>query len=123
MLREWGFICDRLTHNDLLSTAGQEQTGKLIRGDYIVLWISSPDDWHARTTNKKTSGHWRRIQNWMEKAILLKIILVCIGPPGLFWKITNVLETLENAAVPIIRLRVCTLDEKFDKKNSKPSGA
>ena len=38
------YECDRLTHRELLSSAGTEYTGKLFSGEYSLLWISSPQE-------------------------------------------------------------------------------
>ena len=74
-LRQRGHQCDRLTHNELLSSSGTEYTGKLLRGEYSMLWISTPNDWHARIPTKKATAHWQRILHWIQKAINLRIIL------------------------------------------------
>ena len=44
LLRSYGHDCDRITHNDLMSSSGTEYTGKLLKGGYDLLWISSPHD-------------------------------------------------------------------------------
>ena len=59
-LRERGYECDRITHQELLSSAGTDYTGKLLRGDYGLLWISTPSDWQVRA-QKKATPHWQRI--------------------------------------------------------------
>ena len=82
LLRSYGCACDRITHTELLSSSGTEYTGKLLRGDCDLLWISSPHDWHTRTVSKKTNTHWQRIQNWLEKAMLFGMIFVLFGPPS-----------------------------------------
>ena len=80
-LREKGYECD-LTHSELLSSSGTEHTGKVFKGDYSLLWIRSPDDWHVRTVIKKTTAHWQRIRHWVQKSVVLGMILILFGPLG-----------------------------------------
>ena len=90
LLKSYGHDCDRITHNELLSASGTEYTGKLLKGDYDLLWISSPHDWHTRTPSKKTTTHLQRIHNWLEKALALGMIFVLFGPPGFLWKVPTI---------------------------------
>merc|ERR1712242_58772 len=46
-LRQRGYVCDCITHNELMASTGQECTGKLIKGDYNLLWIATPSDWYV----------------------------------------------------------------------------
>ena len=48
-LRQRGYVCARITHNELMASTGQEYTGKLIKGEYKLLWIATPSDWYVRT--------------------------------------------------------------------------
>ena len=48
-LRQRGYVCDSITHNELMASTGQEYTGNLIKGDYKLLWIATPSDWYVRT--------------------------------------------------------------------------
>ena len=80
-LRDRGYEGDRITHNGLLSADGTAYTGKLLKGDYSLLWISTPNDWHVRTPTLKTTTHWQRIQHWIQKALVLGILLITYGPP------------------------------------------
>ena len=52
-LRERGYECDRIIHNELMTSAGEEYTGKLQKGDYVLVWISTLADWYVRTPGKK----------------------------------------------------------------------
>ena len=36
-LKRRGCSCDRITHNEFMTTAGSEYTGRLLKGDYSVL--------------------------------------------------------------------------------------
>jgi len=122
-LRECGYTCERLTHNELLSSAGTEYTGKLLKGDYSLLWISTPNDWHARIPTAKTTTHWQRVSHWIKKAHALGILLVLFGPPGFLWKLPNIRETLQESAMSKVRLRLCHFGDKFDNKQQQPSGS
>ncbi len=122
-LRSRGYECDRITHNELLSSAGTEYTGKLLKGDYNLLWISTPNDWHVRTPAKKATSHWQRVQHWIQKAVLLDITLVLFGPPGFLWKMPNIKETIQDAKLNMTRMRLCHFGDKFDQSQPKPSGS
>ena len=81
-LKNKGYACDRITHQELLSSAGTEYTGKLLKGDYKVLWIATPNDWHVRAAAPRANTHWLRLQLWIKKAYSLGMIIVLYGPPG-----------------------------------------
>ena len=74
-LRERGYECDRIIHNELMTSAGEEYTGKLQKGDYVLVWISTLADWYVRTPGKRSNPHWQRLQNWMQKACKLNVHL------------------------------------------------
>ena len=121
-LKEKGYECDRITHNELLSSSGAEYTGKLLKGDYSLLWISTPNDWYVRA--KKTTSHWQRLHHWIQKAMLLGILLILFGPPGFFWKVPNVKETIQESKMTVLRMRLCHFGDQYDKSSkSKPSGS
>ena len=44
-----GYECSRITHGEATGNAGTESTSKLFKGDYNILWISTPNDWRVRT--------------------------------------------------------------------------
>ena len=121
-LKEVGYTCDRITHNELLSSSGTEYTGKLMQGNYSLLWISSPDDWHARATTRKAATHWQRVGNWTAKAVALGIALMLFGPPGFLWKVPNIRESLQERNATMRRMRLCHFGNQFDP-DSKPSGS
>ena len=123
LLRSYGHDCDRITHNELMSSSGTEYTGKLLKGDYGLLWISSPHDWHTRTPSKKTTTHWQRIHNWLEKAMALGMIFVLFGPPGFLWKVSNIKEVIKTSNATVVKMRLCHFGFKFNIKEPKPSGA
>ncbi len=70
----------------MLSSTGTEYTGKLLKGDYSLLWISTPSDWHVRIPTVKLNAHWQWINHWIRKAIALGLLLVIFGPPGFLLK-------------------------------------
>ena len=39
-----GYECTRITHDEAPGTAGTDSTSKLLKGDFDVLWISTPSD-------------------------------------------------------------------------------
>ena len=122
-LRSRGYDCDRITHTELLSSAGTVYTGKLLKGDYSLLWMSTPNNWHARIPTKKATAHWQRMQHWIQKAVVLGIILIVFGPPGFLWKMPNIQETIKESNMTMVRMRLCHFGDKFDTSQSKPSGS
>eukprot|EP00975_Prorocentrum_lima_P023300 4898730-Prorocentrum_lima.AAC.1 len=95
-LRNAGYQCDRITHNELMASTGQEYTASLLKGEYSILWISTPSDWYVRTPGKRTNPHWQRIQHWMKQAVMLGMKLIIFGPPGFPWRIPNIREAIED---------------------------
>ena len=49
-----GYECIRITHDEVTGTAGTDSTSKLLKGDFNVLWISTPSDWRVRTRKAST---------------------------------------------------------------------
>eukprot|EP00959_Pyramimonas_sp_CCMP1952_P169792 3547423-Pyramimonas_sp.AAC.1 len=43
-LRVRGYICDRISHNELLTTVRTDYLGAVISGDYTLIWVSTPGD-------------------------------------------------------------------------------
>ena len=80
--KEYGMMSERITHHEVMSSAGTEHTGKLLKGDYTMLWISTPCDYAARLPTAKQTSHWQRIQNWINKACMLGMVVVMFGQPG-----------------------------------------
>ena len=122
-LRKRNYECDRLTHNELLSSSGTEYTGKLLKGDYSLVWITTPNDWQCRTPAAKKNAHWQRGQLWIQKSVMLGILLALFGPPGFLWKLPNIQETLQKSNLTMIRMRLCHFGDKFDSSQKKPSGS
>ena len=82
ILEEKGYKTVRLTHNELMSSTGQEYHSKFANGVYDMLWVATPGDWYVRTPGRKTSPHWKKLQSWIKKAFAMGLILVLCGPPG-----------------------------------------
>ena len=122
-LRLHVYTCDRITHNELMASTGQEYTGNLIKGDYNLLWIATPSDWYVRTPDKRANPHWQRIQTWLRTATKLGMQVVMFGPPGFQWKIPSINETIEDLSLHTTRMRLCHFGEQFNKQDSKPSGS
>ena len=122
-LRDCNYICDRITHAELMSSGGESYLGKLINGDYKLLWIATPIDWAIRLPDKRSTAHFQRIQNWMKKACNLQVAFVLMGPPGYLWKIPNVAESIKELGLSTTRMRLCYFGEKYDKLSDAPSGS
>eukprot|EP00959_Pyramimonas_sp_CCMP1952_P156415 3271121-Pyramimonas_sp.AAC.1 len=95
-LRTRGYLCDRLTHNELMTTLGTQYLGGLISGDYRLLWISTPADWYVRAPGKKAGPHWQRQ--------------------------TSIRDALEDYKLHVVRMRLCHFGYTYDKRDDAPSG-
>ena len=55
---------------------------------------------------------------------MLGILLILFGPPGFFWKVPNVKETIQESKMTMLRMRLCHFGDQYDKSSkSKPSGS
>ena len=122
-LKEYGMTSDRITHHEVMSSAGTEHTGKLLKGDYTMLWISTPCDYSTRLPTAKQASHWQRLQNWIKKACVLGMVVVMFGQPGFLWKIPSIMETIQEHNMCVVRMRLCHFGYKYDPKETKPSGS
>ena len=121
-LRKRGYTCDRITHNELMTSVGTEYLGSIINGEYFMVWISTPADWYVRTPGKRMSTHWQRIQNILIKASKLKSKIIMFGPPGYVWKISAINDTIEDLKLSVVRMRLCHFGIKFNLQDRTPSG-
>ena len=118
-----GFTCERITHHELLASAGTRYAARLMDGTYSLVWISTPSDWSVRIPGNKVTAHWQRVQQWIHKTATLGIILIIFGPPGFLWKLPNIRETMEECELQVVRMRLCHFKERYDKTSTVPSGA
>ena len=123
VLKEKSYECDRLTHNEVMSSAGTEHTGKILNGEYSALWISTPNDYHVRVSSEKRTSHWQRIQLWIHRACILGLLVIMYGPPGFLWKLSAIQETMHEHRMTVARMRLCHFGDKFDVKDKRPSGS
>ena len=47
ILRQKGYLCDRITHQEILSRHGTTSLGDLLAGSYRLLWISTLMDYQG----------------------------------------------------------------------------
>eukprot|EP00959_Pyramimonas_sp_CCMP1952_P203519 4255809-Pyramimonas_sp.AAC.1 len=66
-----------------MSSTGAQYLGGLLSGDYQLLRVATPADWHVRLPGMRAGPHCQRIQNLMIKARALRMSIVLVGPPGL----------------------------------------
>ena len=121
-LRTRGFLCDRITHNEVMTSRGSQYLGALLSGDYQLLWISTPADWYVRTPGKRAGPHWERIRNMLVKARALRVRTVMFGPPGYMWKMGPIRDTIEDLKMTVTRMRLCSFGIKYNRGDSAPSG-
>eukprot|EP00959_Pyramimonas_sp_CCMP1952_P308396 6454102-Pyramimonas_sp.AAC.1 len=84
-LRARGYMCDRIAHTEVMTSTGTQYIGALLPGDYQVLWVATPADWHVRLPGERAGPDCQRIQNLMIKARALRMSIVLVGPPCYFW--------------------------------------
>ena len=106
-LRHRGYLCDRITHNEVMSHSGTNFLGNLLSGDYGLLWVSTPADWYMRTPGKRAGPHWDRIRTYLKKAKALRMRIVMMGPPGYMWNITPIRDTIHELGLYVRRMRLC----------------
>ena len=126
VLRECGFTCDRLTHLELLSAAGDFYLQRLVQANYSLLWLTVPDIGLLKrtTVGQRHLAHASRLIGWLKKASHLGMRLYISGPPSkAFWDNPILRETVSSLAMHMHNLRVCVLGEKFDKSDPRPSGS
>ena len=121
-LRNRGYTCDRITHNELMTAAGTEYLGALLSGDYVLLWIGTPADWYVRTPGKKSGPHFSRIQNLMTKARKLRMKIIMFGPPGYVWKLAPIHDAIEVLNMNTVRMRLCHFGLRYNMHDKTPSG-
>jgi hypothetical protein len=129
-LSDRGISCDRITHAEVLSADGTMYTGYLRSGRYSLMWISTPNDWKVRINNHKTTAHWHRILEWIQKADNLEINIVIFGVHGYLWSsaVPKFMETIiELPGMRMQALRLCHHKDTHEKdkhsKDERPNGA
>ena len=106
---------------ELLSTTGDYYFQKILGAEYDLIWISTPTDWMVRRPGKRTTTHWKRIQTWLTRAVRLRIKVILCGPTGYFWKIPNIIESINTLKLSKLNLRLCHFGLKYDAKDQRPS--
>ena len=79
-LRTRGYMCDRITHTEVMTSEGTKYLGGLMSGDYKMRWVATPSDWYVRLPGKRAGPHYQRIQNLMVKARAMRMSIVLMGP-------------------------------------------
>ena len=59
----------------------------------------------------------------MQKAVLLGMIVILFGTPGFLWKSPEIIETIDNAKMHTVRIRLCHFKMQFQADGPKPSGS
>ena len=62
-LRTRGYLCDRITHTEVMTSEGTKYLGALLSGDYTMLWVATPSDWYVRLPGKRAGPHYQRIKS------------------------------------------------------------
>ena len=62
-----------------------------------MLWISTPDDCRVRT--RKASALIAQLAGWMQKAVLLGMIVILFGTPGFLWKTFEISEAIDTTKI------------------------
>eukprot|EP00959_Pyramimonas_sp_CCMP1952_P227897 4765272-Pyramimonas_sp.AAC.1 len=106
-----------------MTSTGTQQLGSLLSGDYQLLWVATPADWHVRLPGKWAGPHCQRIQTLMPEARALRMTIVHAGPPGYFWKQGPTREAIEDLGLQVMRMRFCHFGLKYDRADALPSGS
>eukprot|EP00959_Pyramimonas_sp_CCMP1952_P439609 9203165-Pyramimonas_sp.AAC.1 len=106
-----------------MTSTGTQYLGALFSGDYQLLWVATPSDWHVRLPGKSAGPHYQRIRSFMSKARALRMTIVHVGPPGYFWKKGPIREAIEDVDLEVMRMRFCHFGLKCDRANALPSGS
>eukprot|EP00959_Pyramimonas_sp_CCMP1952_P327731 6861299-Pyramimonas_sp.AAC.1 len=106
-----------------MTSTGAQYLGALLSGDYQLLWVATPADWHARLPGKRAGPHYQRIPNLMTKARALRVTVVLVGPPTYFHKQGFIRDPIEDSDLQVMRMRFCHFGFKCDRSNTLPSGS
>ena len=123
ILRQKGYLCDRMTHQEILSRHGTTSLGDLLAGSYRLLWISTPMDWYIRTPGKRAGPHWDRVCNLLKKSKTLRMHIILFGPPGYLWHMGPIRDTIQELKLHVIRMRLCNLNIRYNTSDKTPSGS
>ena len=96
--------------------------GRLITGDFYMMWCQTPVDWFVRPREKRTAALYRRIAGWITRAADLKMTIVVSGPSHAVLKQSVVQEAFKLAGLESGKMRFCRQGDKYDTSNDKPSG-
>ena len=123
ILQENGYLCKRITHSEVLSSAGTGCEGTLNAGQYSMLWISTPSDYSVRIPTTKKTPHWQKVCSWLQKACLLGLLVVIFGQPGFLWNMPEVQEVIRDHSFTTVRMRLCHFGDRYDSQGTQPSGS
>ena len=97
-----------------MSFIGSQYLGNLLAGDYHLLWVATPSDWTIHTPGKRVGPHYQRIQNLMVKARALRMQITLMGPPGYFWKLAPIRDTIEDLRLRTIYMQLCQFGIRYN---------
>ena len=52
-----GYLCDRITHDEVMASTGTQYLGNLLARDYHMLRVATPTDWYVRLPGKNGPAH------------------------------------------------------------------
>ena len=119
-----GYATSRLTHNELMALGGTEYFNRLLKGEYNLLWISTPADWYVRHDNTRANAHWQRVANWLRKAHALGMGIIIFGPgptTGHLWR--RLEDVRGELCLNEEKMRLCHFGHKYDQKDKRSSGS
>eukprot|EP00959_Pyramimonas_sp_CCMP1952_P229386 4796228-Pyramimonas_sp.AAC.1 len=97
-------MCDRITHAEVVTSTGTQHLGALPSGDYQLLWVATPADWHVGLLGKRAGPHCQRIQNLMSKARAVRMTIVLVGLPGHSWRQGPIRDVIEDLDIQVMRM-------------------
>eukprot|EP00959_Pyramimonas_sp_CCMP1952_P278080 5813201-Pyramimonas_sp.AAC.1 len=98
-----------------MTTTGTQYLGALLSGDYQLLWVATPADWHVRLPWKWAGPRCQRIRNLMTKARALRMSIVLVVPPCYYWKQSPMRDATEDLDLQVMRMRCCHFGVTYDR--------
>ena len=76
VLTDNGYDVTRLTYAEVMSTGGDEIVGRLITGEFGLLWCQTRAVWFVRPPNKRAGVLYKRIGSWIKRVAATKMPIV-----------------------------------------------
>ena len=68
VLMENGYAVTRITYAELMSSNGDDILGRLITGEFSIVWCQTPIDWYVKPRERRTDVLYKRVAAWITRA-------------------------------------------------------